>query len=177
MKIINYLLLSLFIIAQVSCSNDDDARSFDVTGEWTLTEGYVEPGSMTIDLGGMPVSIQYSGAFVDIDQNNWLKFHEDHTFTSFTGNMSLELNMIIMGQSQTQSIELEDVMGDGTWEVNGNELKILNSNGTSIKYHIDNLNGDTLELSANVKDMSVESGSNPILDGMDMIVKMKLKRI
>lgn len=178
MRIIKLLVLSIFIFGHFSCSSDDDnANSFDIAGKWSITEGYVEPGSMVLDIGGMNVPIEYSGSFVDIDANNSLTFKEDKTFSSYTGDIALELTMTFMGTTQTDYFEMNDVFGEGTWEVNGRELKIHNANGTTVKYNIDNLNNDVLELSANVQDMAMEGETNPMLESMDMVVKMKLKRI
>ena len=177
MKIIKYLLLGLLIIGNLSCSSDDKEESFNIVGNWSITEGYIEPASIVLDIGGMSVPVEISGSFVDIDDDNRLNFKEDNTFSSLTGNMSLEMDMVIMGTSQTEVIEMNDVFGQGTWEVNGRELKIHNENGTTIKYRIDNLSSNQLELSSNVKDMTLDSGSNPMLESMDITVKMKLKRI
>ena len=125
----------------------------------------------------MDVPVEISGTFIDIDESNSLTFKEDNTFSSNTGNISLELTMVIMGQIQTQSIEMNDVFGEGTWEVNGRELKIHNSNGATVPYHIDNLSANILELSANVRELIPAGGSNPMLESMDITVKMKLKRV
>ena len=178
MKIINYFLLSLFIIGNLSCSSDDDGGdSFDIIGKWSITEGSIDQTSIVLDIGGMDVPVDISGAFIDIDENNSLTFKEDNTFTSYAGNMSLELDIVVMGTSQTERIEMSDVFGEGTWEVNGRELKIHNSNGATVPYHIDNLNANILELSANVRDLTPAGGSNPMLESMDITVKMKLKRV
>lgn len=177
MKILKYIVLSLLIIGHVSCSNDDNAESLDVVGSWRMTEGSVDPGSMDLDLGGTIMHVEYSGGFSNIDPNNRLNLHEDHTFTTTSGGMTIDLTLVVMGQSQTQSVPMDNFVGDGTWEINGRDLNIRNSNGTSIKYNIDNLSDDTLELSANVKDITPDGGSNPMLESMDMIVRMKLKRV
>ncbi|WP_026451399.1 hypothetical protein [Aequorivita capsosiphonis] len=178
MKIIKFLLLGLFIIGQVSCSSDDDGgESLDLVGNWSIQEGFIEPGSVVLDIGGMDVTVEYSGSFVNIDEDNRIILKDDNTFSSITGNISLEMEMVVMGIPQTQSVEMSDVFGEGTWEVNGSDFIVHNANGTDVTYHIDSLNGDNLELSANVKDMALDSGSNPMLESMDIIVKMKLKRV
>lgn len=179
MKTIKHLVLSILFITHFSCSSDDDkVNPIDIVGIWTMTEGFIEPSSMVLDLGnGLSFPVEVSGDFINIDPDNHLTFKDDKTFSSYTGNLSLEMTMIIMGTSETNSFEMEDTFGDGTWEVNGQELKIHNENGTTIKYKIDKLTNDTLELSANVQDIALESGSNPMLDSMNIIVKMKFKRI
>ncbi|MGO3181332.1 MAG: lipocalin family protein [Aequorivita sp.] len=178
MKNIKFLLVALIMIGTLSCSSDnDEPETLDIIGTWSITEGFIEPGSIVIDMGGMDIPVEYSGSFVNLDEDNRLYFNDDNTFSSYTGDISLEMEMVVMGTPQTETIELSDVFGDGTWEVNGRELKVHNDNGSTVKYHIDNLDGNYLELSGNVKDMDTGSGSNPILDSLDIIVKMKLKRV
>lgn len=179
MKIIKYLVLSIFIIGFMSsCSSDDDGGNpNDIVGAWTITEGFIEPTSIELDMGGMDIPVEISGSFVDIDEDNSLSFMEDNSFTSHTGDLALEIDMVVMGSPQTETVEMNEIFGEGTWEVSGNTLTIHNENGTSIPYKIENLSGDNLELSANVQDMTLESGPNPMLESMDIDVKMKLKRI
>lgn len=178
MKTIKYFLLGLLIIGNLSCSSDDDGgESFNIVGNWTITEGFIEPGSIILDMGGMDVPVEYSGSFINIEDDNRINFKEDNTFSSQTGNISLQMELVVMGTSQTQIIEMSDVFGEGTWEVNGRELKITNANGTTINYNIDKLDGNSLELSSNVKDMVLDGGPNPILESMDIIVKIKLKKV
>src|SRR5690554_1500052 len=178
MKIINYLIFSLLIIANISCSSDDDNnQSFDIIGNWSITEGHIEPTSISMDMGGMPVSIEISGSFVDISDDNRINFKDDNTFTSNTANILLEMNMVVMGIPQTQTFGASDIFGEGNWELNGNELKIENQNGTLIKYTIENLDGNSLELSSNIKDMDVPGGSNFMFEDMDIIVRIKFKKV
>ncbi|HLV38796.1 lipocalin family protein [Xanthomarina sp.] len=179
MKIFKLFLFSFLIISNISCSSDDDNNDIDssnIIGSWTLKEGHIVPGSMNLDIGGMTVPVVYSGNFINIEESNRINFQENNTFSSVTGNIAIELQMTIMGQPQNQTFEGSDFFGQGTWEVNGRELKIHNENGTTIKYHIDNIDGNVLELSSNVKDMSTGE-PNPMLESMDMVIKMKLERV
>lgn len=179
MKIIRFLLLSFLFIGNVSCSSDDDSsdiQSLDVAGTWTMTEGFIVPGSMDLDLGGMSIPVEYSGDFINIEDDNRLNFHEDSTFTSVTGDISLEMEMIIMGAPQNQSFEASDLFGQGTWEVIGQELFISNENGTTIKYHIDSVSSTQLKLSSNVKDMDTGE-PNPMLESMDIVIKMVFEKV
>lgn len=177
MKTIKLLFASLLIITLFSCSKSDDSQPVSIVGNWNLTEGFVEPSSIVIDMGGIPVPVEISGNFIEIDEQNRLSFNHDNTFTSVTGNIVVELNINVMGIPQTERFEAEDVFGQGTWEVNGSELKIHNENGTTIPFQIDKITETELELSGNVRDMAIDDGDNPILDGMDVIVRMKLKKV
>lgn len=179
MKIFKLFLFSFLIITNMSCSSDDDnndIESFNIIGNWTLKEGHIVPGSMNLNIGGMVLPVEYSGSFTNIEESNRINFQENNSFSSVTGNIALELEMTIMGTPQNQTFEGSDFFGQGTWEINGRELKILNENGTSIKYHIDNMDANVLELSSNVKDMNTGE-PNPMLESMDMVIKMKLERV
>lgn len=178
MKTIKLLFASFLIISLISCSkSDDNGPSASIVGNWTITEGLVEPTSITIDMGGMPIPIDISGSFVDIDPQNRLSFKEDKTFTSVTGSIAVEIDINVMGVPQTDRFDADDLFGQGTWDLNGNELKIHNENGTTIIYQVDKITETELELSSNVSEMSTDGGSNPILDQLDIIVRMKLKRV
>ncbi|MEO8933214.1 MAG: hypothetical protein ABI295_02820 [Xanthomarina sp.] len=177
MKKIKFLLLGLLIIGNISCSSDDDnAESINIVGNWTLTEGFIVPGSMNLEVGEMTIPVTYSGNFINIEESNRLHFKDDNSFSSITGNISLEMQMTVMGTPQNESFEASDLFGQGTWEVQGRELKIHNANGTTIKYYIDNLDGDFLELSSNVKDMNTGT-PNPMQESMDIVIQMKLRRV
>jgi|SRR5690554_25673 len=177
MKTIKFLLLGLFIVGHLSCSKDDDKKPADLVGTWMLTEGIVEPSSMVVELAGMQIPVEISGSFVGIDDQNRINFNEDKTFTSVTGEIVVELELTVMGVPQTERFEADDIFGAGTWERTGNELKIHNDNNTTIVYRIESINETHLELSSNIRDMMVDNGSNPILEDMDVIVRMKLQRI
>lgn len=178
MKTIKLLFASFLIISMISCSkSDDNQQSASIVGNWTITEGFVEPASITIDMGGIPVPIEISGNFIDIDEQNRLSFKEDNTFSSVTGSIAVELNITAMGIPQTELFEADELFGQGTWELNGSELKIHNENGTTIIYQVDKITETELELSSNVSDMQMDGGTDPILDDLDIIVRMKLKRV
>ncbi len=178
MKTIKLLLLSVFIISFSSCSKDDDGGgSFEIVGNWRMTEGAVEGGSIMLDLGGMPIPVEVSGTFIDLDDQNKLTIKEDNTFTSITGNIAIELHMNVMGTVQTETFEASDIFGEGTWERTGNTLNITNDNGTTIPYTIVSLTESNLELKANVSEMDAGTGSNPMLESLDINVRMKFVRL
>lgn len=176
MKTIKLFIASLFVISLLSCSSNDDSPSFDLVGNWTMTQGVIEPGSFNMDMGGINVPIEISGNFIEIDENNRINFKADHTFTSEAGRIVLELTMDFMGTTQTERFEENDVFGEGTWELSGNQLKIMNDNGTTIPYHIERISDNEIELTGNVKDMAMED-PDPMVESMDISIKMRLKRV
>lgn len=177
MKILRLFIASLFIVALYSCSSSDDDHPVDIVGNWTVTQGIIEPGTMNMDMGGMQIPIEVSGNFVEIDPNNRINFHQNGTFTSETGRIVLEITMSFMGTTQTERFEETDVFGEGTWTLNGNELKITNDTGSILPYSVQRISDNEIELTGNVKDMMMEDGSNPMVEGMDISIKMRLKRV
>ena len=178
MKTIKLLLASILIISMISCSKSDDSQpSASIVGDWTITEGLVEPTSITIDMGGMPIPVEISGSFVDIDPQNRLTFNENKSFTSVTGSISVEVNITALGIPQTEVFEADELFGQGTWELNGNQLKIHNENGTTITYQVDKITETELELSSNISEMEMEGGNDPMLNQFDVIVRVKLRRV
>lgn len=178
MKYLNYFFITLLIFGTLSCSSDDDSNEpASVVGEWTITDGQIEPSTFNVEIGGMTIPVEISGSFVNIDANNRINFHEDNTFSSFTGNIAIELNMVVMGTPQTESFEASDMFGQGSWEQNGAELKIHNDNGSTISYTIVSNDGTNILLKSNVKDMILESGPNPILESMDIIINISLSKV
>ncbi|QAA81898.1 hypothetical protein EI546_09260 [Aequorivita sp. H23M31] len=178
MKIFRLFFVSILLLSLISCSSSDDSPSFDVVGSWKMTQGTIEPGTFNMDMGGISVPIDISGNFVEIDENNRINFLSDHTFTSHSGTIVLEITMNFMGTSQTERFEESNFFGEGTWEMNGNQLKIKNSNGTTIPYQLEKISDNEIELSGNVKDMDIEEGGDdPMLESLDIVVKMRLKRV
>lgn len=177
MKILRLFIASLFIVTLFSCSSSDDDQTVDIVGNWTVTQGIIEPGTINMNLEGMQIPIEVSGNFVEIDPNNRINFHQDGTFTSETGRIVLELTMNFMGTTQTERFEETDVFGEGTWTLTGNELKISNGTGTIIPYYVQRISDNEIELTGNVKDMMMEDGSNPMVEDMDISIKMRLKRV
>src|SRR5690554_2465436 len=177
MNTVKLFIAGLIIISLVSCSsNDDNQQSFDIVGSWTLTQGTIEPGTINMDMGGMQIPIEISGDFVEIDPNNQITFNTDLTFTSSAGRIVLELTMIFMSTSQTQSFEQNDVFGTGTWELNGNELRVSNDTGAIIPYYLERISDTEIVLTGNAKDMVMEDGSNPMVEGMDIPIKLRMKK-
>lgn len=177
MKNLNYLILLLSIVVLFACSKDDAKENINVVGSWSITEGIIEPGSFNIDLGGMQVPVEINGSFVGIDPQNRIEFKEDKTFSSYTGEIMIELNMVVMGSPQTDRFSAGDVFGTGTWKLDGRKLELKNDNGATIPYSVDEISATHMQLSAKVKDIMPSGGSNPILESMDIQMRIKFKKI
>ena len=176
MKTIKILLLAFLVVTLSSCSKDDKPDPALIVGKWSITEGSFDGGTMILDIGGMSVPVEYSGNFIDISPNNFINFKSDNTFDSSMENITVEVTVTVMGITQTESMSADNIFGEGTWSQNGNTLTVKNEEST-INYNIDSFDGTNLYLSGNVKDIMLEGGSNPMLESMDIKVRMTLKKI
>lgn len=180
MKKIKLILLCLSILTLASCSKDDNGNTefIDITGTWQMTEGSIEETTINLNIPDVPfpVPVKFSGRFIDISDENRLFLNEDHSFSSISGGMAVEISVTFLGEGMTERFDADNFFSEGTWERNNNELIIRNSNGTTIPYHIDQLTQSNLELSTNVKDLPIPDLPIPSSD-LDIEVRMKLKRL
>lgn len=176
MKTLRFLLLTVFITTLVACSKDDDNTppSSSIVGSWTLESGGIEPTTITME--GLDFPIQVSGSFINISDTNRITFKEDNTFTSVTGNIILRMEMVVFGMPQTQDVEINDFLGEGTWEIANDKLIINNDNGTTIPYQIVSFTETDLVLKANTSDIDSGTGAG-VPGGLDIEVIMNLKRV
>src|SRR5690554_1209175 len=176
MKTLRFLFLTVFITSLVACSKDDDNTppSSSVIGSWTLVDGGIEPTTITME--GLDFPIQISGSFINISDTNRINFNEDNTFTSVTGSITLQIEMVVMGMPQTQDVEITDFLGEGTWEIANDKLIINNDNGTTIPYQIVSFTETDLVLKAKTSDIDTGSGTS-VPAGLDIEVIMNLKRV
>lgn len=175
MKNLRFILLALVITSFLSCSKDDDGgSSINIVGSWKLVGGGIEPTTFTME--GVPFPIEVSGSFINISDSNRINFLEDNSFTSNTGSITLEMALVVMGVEQTQYMELEDIFGEGTWEINDRKLIVTNDNGTTIPYQIESISETDLVLKANVSDTDTGTGTG-VPAGMDIEVVMQLKKV
>jgi len=128
MKITKLLLLSIAVIL-FSCSKDEDPKPTGegLLGTWTLT-GLNYYGTTTTRASGMTVEADFTGKGKDMDCTTTFEA-SPNTVTS-QGSYIIELTTTVSGQpSTTDDYEFDEVLTDGTWELDGNTLSVTNSAG------------------------------------------------
>lgn len=125
MKKLNYLCLVLFLVF-ASCSNDDDGDtpsdvSGDLLGVW-VGQTLDFTGTAVTEYLGQDVVADLVGEAYDVDYT--LTFTENPNEVTTDGSYNLEVTTTALGQTQTETLENVELLGDGTWERSGNVLTI-----------------------------------------------------
>lgn len=116
------LLILLFALVLMSCESDDDSASIngEVNGEWNI-ESINYTGSTVTSAQGNSITSNFTGE--SFDENATLIFNADNTFTS-QGSYSIELETTTLGQTQNQSVPIDNYSSEGEWSLSGNILTI-----------------------------------------------------
>jgi len=153
MRILSYLLLSVFLVSFTSCSSDDDNGGQEVTliGKWNASQLTMEG---TFEEDGM--TVEFSGIANDLTGND-ATFKNDNTLTANNAPFDMELTFTINGMPVTVTQPMsESMMTSGTWRKEGNML-YLKETGSDEEhaYTIETLNNTTLKLSGDQDSMDV----------------------
>ncbi len=124
MKKLNYLCVALLLLF-ASCSNDDGGTPPDVSGDllgvW-IGQDVDFTGTAVTEYLGQDIVANLVGEGYDVDYT--LTFSENPNEVISDGSYNLEYTMTVLGQTQTDTMENVDLLGDGTWERSGNVLTI-----------------------------------------------------
>jgi len=149
-KFLFVLLLSLVIF---SCSSDDDSTqngNATIEGEWELTSMEME-GNYEYTMEGVPFPIlfEYDGYAKDL--NSQTIFETNPNTVSSTGTLTLVLTISMMGDSITEEmpVDFSEYVSSGTWEIDGDQMTVVDTDGNISTYKIEQLTSTTLILKMN----------------------------
>lgn len=116
-------IITLFVltITLASCSTDDNAPEVNndlIVGEWEITD-LVSESTTTTTFNGESISASATG--VGSNFNYTFTFNEDNTTTA-SGSYDFTVNTTIQGEEITQTTPIEDLMSEGTWSLEGDQL-------------------------------------------------------
>jgi hypothetical protein len=129
MKISKLLLLSVAVIF-LSCGDDDDdpkPTSQGIVGTWAIAAVDYK-GTTTTTVQGSTIKADFTGTGKDM--NLTTTFNANPNTVSSQGSYIIVLKTSILGQTTTDEYPFDDVVSDGTWELNGDKLKVTNSGVT-----------------------------------------------
>lgn len=125
------LLLIGFAIVLFSCSKKDDPKpTFSdsaLAGSWLITD-LTYSGKTTTTGSGISLTANFTG--VGKNMNMTTIFNSNPKTVSSQGSYTITLTTSILGQSDTEDTDFEDVVTDGTWSINGDKLKVVSTQGT-----------------------------------------------
>ena len=118
------ILMFLFLVI-TSCSSDDTETkvSENIVGTWIGTDLRLS-GEIETEVEGQVSTTILSGEGYDL--TNALIFGESPNFMESQGKVNMKVSFTVNDIIHTEDIEDFELLGDGTWEINGGELIIAN---------------------------------------------------
>ncbi|MBL0744218.1 DUF5004 domain-containing protein [Chryseolinea lacunae] len=125
MKTTKHLAIVLATIL-FSCSKDNDPTPTveDITGSWAAT-AIDYTGTTTV--AGSPFKTDFTGKGKDMDLTVTLN-KNPATFSS-SGDYTIALTSVVLGQSTTQDYPFQGFLANGTWTLDGNTLTVTSAQG------------------------------------------------
>lgn len=133
MKLKNLVLSTFILILFTACNKDDDPTIINVEesqliGEWALVDARVDNGKISTTGLGQTVSGSYKSLGENYDMS--ITFSESPAVITSTGSFETETTVTTLGQSETTTETTQDSGLEGSWELDGNVIKITNPSQT-----------------------------------------------
>lgn len=157
MKTLKISLLLLLVLS-TACSNDDDSSenitSDDLSGTWIST-GATFDGAVDYPVESEVFNVGFTGQSTASDHT--LIFSETSDLYASEGSYDIELTFSVFpGVSQTEAFNDIEFLGAGTWNRNGNTLR-LTIEGEDTVFQITTLTENELIIETSALDQFIES--------------------
>src|SRR5690349_21529334 len=118
MKIIKLFFLGIAVLF-FSCGSDDEAplpAIEGMVGTWNVT-AIDYSGTTTTSAAGQSIKATFTGKGKDIDYTTTFSVEPNEVVSN--GDYVIELKTTVMGQTTTEDYYFDEVLMDGTWELEG----------------------------------------------------------
>ena len=154
MKIFKFLFAFALFASLASCSKDDD--SFEIMGEWTVTDiSYT--GTSSSAVGGVTQTFDFTGTGYDMDLK--ISFEDTPKEYSAEGDYSIMLVVDVAGQMMEVPWTNVDFIGNGEWEKDGNTLSVTASTGEVQTATIVELTDNKMVIAWDFMDTTTQQGT------------------
>ncbi len=129
----------------ISCNNDESVLQIEnsqILGTWNLTE-LTEDGTTTTSSQGIDITATFSAYGKNI--NAEVTFTENPNKFASSGSYTSVITTEILGQQTVQEVPINNFIGSGDWEINGN-IMIVTANSEESTVEILELNESMLKL-------------------------------
>jgi hypothetical protein len=162
----------LFLFAVIfSCTNEEEEPFINSTivGNWELTS-MVYTGVSKVSMSGMNNELTFSGEASEIDFT--LHFSETPNRFISEGGFLITLTYKIMGEEIKMPVRTDDFMGTGSWEIQGDKLKVTSDGNPTDEMRILKLTDNELVVEGDASRLMAEN------EGMSTTISaiMTLKR-
>jgi len=140
-----FIVLFSVTLLFISCNNDEAVLQIEnsqILGLWKLTE-LTEDGTTTTTAQGIDLSATFTAYGKNIDAE--VNFTENPNKFVSSGSYTSVITTVVLGQQTVQEVPINDFIGTGDWEVNGNIITVT-SNGEENSAEILELNESMLKL-------------------------------
>lgn len=173
MKTIKILVLSLFIIATFSCSDDGDSVSLSeeeklLVGAWKV-ESFQYAGTSTANFEGMELSSTYQGIGQDVDAV--LTFKDNRTF-DFQGSYDVFLSI---SGIEGMLIPVENASSSGDWYIKDNYLYTSDAIGQVDNQMVQNPEDSRMRIQESTENrmvLIIDQESELNENGLDYLIKL-----
>jgi len=165
MKKIGLLLSCFIILSAFTCENeplddgldgftDNNPSSSSIEGEWTLVSFDLSVNTVTDALG----NVIETDIVVDSYDPNYNVVFTSNTFTT-NGSYSYNTEVTVLGITTTDSYDMENVSGSGTYTTSGNEITV---NGSFFEFTFDGIDDSIFNQDEQTVTYSISNGGNTL---------------
>ena len=153
---ITKLLLSCLTVILLSCSEDEDPKptTDGMIGSWKITTLDYN-GSTTTTAQGASIKADFTGAGKNM--NLVTTFKASPNTVASEGSYTVVLKTTYMGQTMTEEYDMEDVIGEGTWTLNGNTLTVTSGSDSQTATILEQTS-TTLKFKSEVNESETDQG-------------------
>lgn len=134
MSVTKKIIIFIFSILILSCSDDSESIAVDVeseilVGSWEIT-GITQDGTLATEVEGVPIKADFSAYGENIEAD--IVIDDNPNSFSSSGSFVNVITVKILLQSVTRKtpIQLNDFLKQGTWVNNGGVISLSQNNAT-----------------------------------------------
>jgi len=165
MKLSKFLFFALvfpFIIS--SCSKEGGESG--LVGTWEATE-FSYDGTSTATVSGQTIVTDFTGVGKDMELE--MVFSEDPNEYTSGGSYTIELTYSAVGQSFMEDFTFDDFIGNGTWDLVGDQLTATDDMGNTSTSTVQ-IDGDQLTFDGELQRTTISQGATVIQDVNTLVV-------
>lgn len=127
---VKFCLLGILFFAFSSCSKDENnINSGSIIGQWRMTDIHIDDGVSETTFLGQTINATFNSH--GTDYNTTTTFTENPNEFSSEGSYTVITNLIILGQTTSDTSVVDAYTGTGTWSINGNKMTQIFAGDTS----------------------------------------------
>lgn len=156
MKFLQTIFFLILCTVLFSCTTEDEepSNNASIVGNWQLASMKYD-GVSRLSMDGSDMEQSFSGEASEIDFI--IDFSESPNRFSSQGGYLINLTYDLMGQDINIPVRIDDFMGDGSWDINGDILKVTMTGQPTDELKILKLTANELTMEGDVSRIITEN--------------------